>query len=111
MRQLPIPHGVLPTLHHYTSGWRLRWFYCISTFYDGSPGPALPHLYEASVPELQAALDAGQFTSVHLVKAYIARIEEVNTNGPALYTTVPTAVVLSCLPRATPTQAAGTLTL
>ncbi|KAJ7026769.1 amidase signature enzyme [Mycena alexandri] len=45
---------------------------------------ALPDLYEASVPELQAGLDAGQFTSVDLVKAYFARIEEVNINGPGL---------------------------
>lgn len=30
--------------------------------------PALPDLYEASVPELQAGLDAGLFTSVDLIK-------------------------------------------
>ncbi|KAJ6532413.1 amidase signature domain-containing protein [Mycena capillaripes] len=46
--------------------------------------PALPDLYEASVPELQAGLDAGHFTSVDLVKAYFARIEEVNIVGPGL---------------------------
>ncbi|KAJ7714153.1 amidase signature enzyme [Mycena metata] len=45
---------------------------------------ALPDLYEASVPELQAGLDAGHFTSVDLVKAYFARIEEVNIKGPGL---------------------------
>ncbi|KAJ7720972.1 amidase signature enzyme [Mycena maculata] len=44
----------------------------------------LPDLYEASVRELQAGLDAGQFTSVDLIKAYFARIEEVNINGPGL---------------------------
>ncbi|KAJ7628820.1 amidase signature enzyme [Roridomyces roridus] len=44
----------------------------------------LPDLYEASIAELQAGLDAEQFTSVDLVKAYFARIEEVNLNGPAL---------------------------
>ncbi|KAF8653663.1 hypothetical protein AX16_003814 [Volvariella volvacea WC 439] len=43
-----------------------------------------PDLYEASVQELQAGLDAGHFTSVDLVKAYFARIEEVNLQGPAL---------------------------
>ncbi|CAA7270086.1 unnamed protein product [Cyclocybe aegerita] len=43
-----------------------------------------PDLYEASVLELQAGLDAGHFTSVDLVKAYFARIEEVNLKGPAL---------------------------
>ncbi|KII91546.1 hypothetical protein PLICRDRAFT_135820 [Plicaturopsis crispa FD-325 SS-3] len=46
-------------------------------------GP-LPDLYEASVAELQAGLDANQFTSVDLVKAYFARIDEVNLKGPAL---------------------------
>ncbi|KAJ3819994.1 amidase signature enzyme [Lentinula raphanica] len=44
----------------------------------------LPDLYEASILELQNGLDAGQFTSVDLVKAYFARIEEVNLQGPAL---------------------------
>ncbi|KAF8653648.1 hypothetical protein AX16_003800 [Volvariella volvacea WC 439] len=43
-----------------------------------------PDLYEASVEELQAGLDAGHYTSVDLVKAYFARIEEVNLRGPAL---------------------------
>ena len=60
-----------------------------------------PDLYEASVLELQAGLDAGHFSSVHLVKVltvsdslylnglilyqtYFARIEEVNLQGPEL---------------------------
>lgn len=61
-----------------------------------------PDLYEASVTSLQAGLDAGQFSSVDLVKvvlcdsstlsfnlnfcfqAYFARIEEVNLKGPTL---------------------------
>ncbi|KAL0071185.1 hypothetical protein AAF712_001749 [Marasmius tenuissimus] len=43
-----------------------------------------PDLYEASVIELQQGLDDGLFTSVDLVKAYFARIEEVNLKGPAL---------------------------
>ncbi|KAJ7058061.1 amidase signature enzyme [Mycena amicta] len=51
---------------------------------DSAKKPALPDLYEASVPELQAGLDAGLFTSVDLVKAYFARIEEVNLKGPEL---------------------------
>ncbi|KAI0077607.1 amidase signature enzyme [Panus rudis PR-1116 ss-1] len=45
---------------------------------------SFPDLYEASVLELQAGLDAGHFTSVDLVKAYFARIEEVNLKGPEL---------------------------
>ncbi|KAF8994513.1 amidase signature enzyme [Cyathus striatus] len=38
----------------------------------------------ASVLELQDGLDNGLFTSVDLVKAYFARIEEVNLKGPEL---------------------------
>ncbi|KAF7440101.1 hypothetical protein PC9H_000445 [Pleurotus ostreatus] len=49
-----------------------------------SNGVALPDLYEASIAELQAGLHAGHFTSVDLVKAYFARIEEVNLKGPML---------------------------
>ncbi|KAG6808031.1 hypothetical protein H0H92_005635 [Tricholoma furcatifolium] len=54
-----------------------------------------PDLYEASVAELQDGLNAGHFTSVDLVKAYFARIKEVNLEGPALravYETNPTAL-------------------
>ncbi|EIW53237.1 amidase signature enzyme [Trametes versicolor FP-101664 SS1] len=43
-----------------------------------------PDLYEASIAELQAGLQVGLFTSVDLVKACFARIEEVNLRGPAL---------------------------
>ncbi|KAG6847911.1 hypothetical protein H0H93_004991 [Arthromyces matolae] len=41
-------------------------------------------LYEASVEELQSGLNAGHFSSVDLVKAYLARIDEVNLKGPCL---------------------------
>lgn len=44
----------------------------------------LPDLYEATIDELQHGLEKGHFSSVDLVKAYIQRIEEVNTQGPAL---------------------------
>ncbi|KAH9931195.1 amidase signature enzyme [Amylocystis lapponica] len=50
----------------------------------------LPDLYEASVTELQTGLDAGAFTSVDLVKAYFARIEEVNLKGPELRAVIET---------------------
>ncbi|KAI0329789.1 amidase signature enzyme [Cubamyces sp. BRFM 1775] len=43
-----------------------------------------PDLYEASIAELQDGLEKGHFTSVDLVKAYFARIEEVNLQGPVL---------------------------
>ncbi|GLB40037.1 putative amidase [Lyophyllum shimeji] len=48
------------------------------------PKVEFPDLYEASVSELQEGLEAGHFTSVDLVKAYFARIDEVNLKGPAL---------------------------
>lgn len=40
-----------------------------------------PDLYEASVPELQAGLNAGHFTSVDLVKVrrYLASEESLNS--------------------------------
>ncbi|KAJ7628830.1 amidase signature enzyme [Roridomyces roridus] len=53
-------------------------------FSSGTSRKVLPDLYEASVLELQAGLDAGVFTSVDLVRAYFARIEEVNIDGPGL---------------------------
>ncbi|RPD60677.1 amidase signature enzyme [Lentinus tigrinus ALCF2SS1-7] len=51
---------------------------------------AFPDLYEASIAELQAGLAKGQFTSVDLVKAYFARIEEVNLQGPTLRAVIET---------------------
>ncbi|KAF5343932.1 hypothetical protein D9758_012140 [Tetrapyrgos nigripes] len=49
-----------------------------------------PDLYEASVIELQDGLDSGLFTSVDLIKAYFARIDEVNLKGPALRAVIET---------------------
>ncbi|KAJ7348138.1 amidase signature enzyme [Mycena albidolilacea] len=57
-----------------------RWL----SFFKFSPAPILPDLYEASIRDLQAGLDRGHFSSVHLVQAYFARIEEVNVKGPGL---------------------------
>ncbi|KAG2058100.1 amidase signature enzyme [Suillus hirtellus] len=50
----------------------------------------LPDLYEASIVELQNGLVKGHFTSVQLVKAYLNRIEEVNSKGPALHAVIET---------------------
>ncbi|KAF8840643.1 amidase signature enzyme [Paxillus ammoniavirescens] len=50
----------------------------------------LPDLYEAGIAELQQGLEKGHFTSVDLVKAYLARIEEVNLNGAALHAVIET---------------------
>ncbi|KAG8685164.1 hypothetical protein FRC09_014925, partial [Ceratobasidium sp. 395] len=52
--------------------------------------PEYPDLYEASIVELQTGLDKGHFTSVDLVKAYFARIDEVNIKGPALRAVIET---------------------
>ncbi|KAG6847917.1 hypothetical protein H0H93_004893 [Arthromyces matolae] len=47
-----------------------------------------PDLYEATIAELQSGLNAGHFSSVDLVKAYFARIDEVNLKGPALHAVI-----------------------
>ncbi|CDO76779.1 hypothetical protein BN946_scf184978.g8 [Trametes cinnabarina] len=58
----------------------------------GQPPSAspFPDLYEASISELQDGLQKGLFTSVDLVKAYFARIEEVNLQGPELRAVIET---------------------
>jgi amidase len=45
---------------------------------------SLPDLYDASILDLQDGLDRGYFSSVDLVNAYVARINEVNLKGPGL---------------------------
>ncbi|KAG8215943.1 amidase signature enzyme [Butyriboletus roseoflavus] len=50
----------------------------------------LPDLYETSLTELQAGLTSGQFSSVDLIKAYFARIDEVNFQGPVLRAVIET---------------------
>ncbi|KAJ7176038.1 amidase signature enzyme [Mycena crocata] len=55
-------------------------------------GVSLPDLYEATIADLQAGLDAGHFTSVDLVKAYFARINEVNGELHAVIEMSPTAL-------------------
>ncbi|KAJ7150326.1 amidase signature enzyme [Mycena filopes] len=56
---------------------------------------ALPDLYDATIAQLQAGLDAGQFTSVDLVNAYLARIKEVNGELHAVIEKNPTALALA----------------
>jgi amidase len=51
---------------------------------------SLPDLYEATIDELALGLDDGAFTSVHLVKAYLARIAEVDTSGAMLRAVIQT---------------------
>ncbi|KAG9094221.1 hypothetical protein FRC06_011029 [Ceratobasidium sp. 370] len=57
---------------------------------DEGSAKAYPDLYEASILELQAGLEKKQFTSVDLVKAYLARIDEVNVKGPKLRAVIET---------------------
>ncbi|KDN42662.1 hypothetical protein RSAG8_06619, partial [Rhizoctonia solani AG-8 WAC10335] len=49
-------------------------------------------LYEASIAELQLGLESRHFTSVDLVKAYLARIDQVNHAGPELNAIIETNV-------------------
>ncbi|MDR0991026.1 MAG: amidase [Propionibacteriaceae bacterium] len=50
-----------------------------------SAAPAVTlDLATAGVPEVQAALAAGQLTSVDLVQAYLDRIDQLSINGPHL---------------------------
>ena len=54
-------------------------------------GKTLPDLYDASIEELQDGLKRGYFTTVDLVKAYFARIDEVNLKGPTLRAVIETS--------------------
>ncbi|GJE93160.1 amidase signature enzyme [Phanerochaete sordida] len=67
---------------------------CLSSrlFSSASDAPAVmfPDLYEASIAELQEGLAKGHFSSEDLVKAYFARIEEVNLQGPTLRAVIET---------------------
>jgi hypothetical protein len=66
--------------------------HCTATLSSGlhvlakGTSPALPDLYEASVLELQAGLDAGHFTSVDLVKVNFAA--QCYKDSSAILTTV-----------------------
>ncbi|KZT58850.1 amidase signature enzyme [Calocera cornea HHB12733] len=52
----------------------------------------LPDLYDASIKELSDGMEAGCFTAVDLVKAYLARISEVNAELNAVIETNPDAL-------------------
>lgn len=55
---------------------------------DGVPsqpvGQPVPFPLEATIPELQAAMDAGELTAVELVDFYLARIAAYDDAGPTL---------------------------
>lgn len=44
----------------------------------------LPSLIHITLEDIATGFDNGHFTSVHLVKAYIARIDEVNEQFKAI---------------------------
>ncbi|RDW58725.1 hypothetical protein BP6252_13201 [Coleophoma cylindrospora] len=72
------------------------WFLCFSlTYASCSNTSAFPELSEADLSELQEGLQQGQFTSVDLVKAYLARIQEVNTALHAVAETNPDALTIA----------------
>ncbi|KAJ2973805.1 hypothetical protein NQ176_g6399 [Zarea fungicola] len=54
-----------------------------------------PQLLEATLDELREGLDAGKFTSVELTKAYIARINEVNSELHAVNQINPDALAIA----------------
>ena len=49
--------------------------------------------FAKQISELQRGLESGAFTSVDLVAAYLARIEEVNHKGPQLNAVIATSPV------------------
>ncbi|KAF2202801.1 amidase [Delitschia confertaspora ATCC 74209] len=59
------------------------------------PRPVLPSLLDATLEELAVGLEAGHFTSVDLVNAYIARIHEVNPVLHAVIEINPDAVAIA----------------
>ena len=54
---------------------------------------AYPDLLEADIDELQTGLARGDFSSVDLVAAYLARIQEVDVHGPGLRSIIETSPV------------------
>ncbi|KAJ7641745.1 amidase signature enzyme [Roridomyces roridus] len=70
----------------------LRFLFQLSLLATLANAVTLPDLYEATITELQAGLTAGDFTSVDLVNAYLARINQVNGELHAVIETSPTAI-------------------
>lgn len=56
---------------------------------------AFPPLLDATLDELRTGLDSGLFTSVDLVKAYLARIKETNKDLKAVTETNPDAIFIA----------------
>ncbi|KAJ1540156.1 hypothetical protein HK405_011831, partial [Cladochytrium tenue] len=56
---------------------------------------SVPSLYSATITELTAGLDRGCFTSVDLVTAYLARIDDVNSELHAVLEVNPDALAIA----------------
>ena len=60
--------------------------------------PAFAALKEATISDLQAGMKSGAFTAASLAEAYLARIKEMDNNGPALNSVIelnPDALVIA----------------
>lgn len=51
---------------------------------EGRSGGKYPDLLDAGIDELHSGMERGDYTSVDLVHAYLARIDEVDVHGPGL---------------------------
>ncbi|KAK0549626.1 hypothetical protein OC844_006841, partial [Tilletia horrida] len=67
---------------------------CVAAVLVGGSRPVeYPDLLNAQISDLRRGLERGHWTSVDLVKAYLARIDEVNHKGPKLNAVTEVAVV------------------
>ena len=69
-------------------------FHVISPMVTASPGPSPasvdPEVEELSVVELAREMNSGRLTSEKVVQGYLARIEAIDRNGPALRSVIST---------------------
>ncbi|KAG1767554.1 amidase [Suillus occidentalis] len=68
---------------------------CVTYGISPRNGQPLPDLLYATIDDLQSGLAAGTFTSVDLVNAYVARINEVNPILHAVIETNPDAIPIA----------------
>ncbi|KAG2033388.1 amidase [Suillus americanus] len=68
---------------------------CVTYGISPKNGQPLPDLLYATINDLQSGLAAGTFTSVDLVNAYVARINEVNPVLHAVIETNPDALAIA----------------
>ncbi|KAJ1033101.1 hypothetical protein NDA16_000379 [Ustilago loliicola] len=68
-------------------------YYSEATLVSRNNGSSYPDLLNAGVDELKSGLSNGEYSAVELVQAYLARIGEVNINGPGLRAIIETSPV------------------